>query len=194
MHLLYASPSFMSIGDALYSLVLTSCVHSYRTCTCLIISPPRLKLTEILIVMSLEQLQWFEALPLRKIKGRILMLIDWISRASFVPCPMSNRLCFLWSQSLHGRSNNSQILSLQMKIQLKNLCWQVLLIFLDISKDTSELIGAFGDADFLAYQGISPLKSCVHFISVYCQVDVSCGYWLQQNMKSKELYSLWVLS
>lgn len=44
-----------------------------------------------------------------------------------------------------------QILSLQMKIQFTKLCWQVLLIFSRYSKDTPELVGAFGDASFLSY-------------------------------------------
>lgn len=76
LHLLYVSPSFMSIRDGLYSLVLTTGVHSCWTFTMFNYVFPHLKLTEILVVMSLEQLQYFEARPLRKIKEGILMLLN----------------------------------------------------------------------------------------------------------------------
>lgn len=92
MHLLYVSPSSMRIGDGLYSLVLTTGVHSCWTFTMFNYISPHLKLTEILVVMSLEQLQYFEARPLRKIKGGILMLLT-----GFLELHLSHVLYYVFS-------------------------------------------------------------------------------------------------
>lgn len=63
MHLLYVSPSFMSIGDGLYSLVLTTGVHSCWTFTMFNYISPHLKLTEIGCDVTLASAIFLKLVP-----------------------------------------------------------------------------------------------------------------------------------